>query len=97
MGCGELSKIKKHQTVKVSLKPRVNKTFIRGETISTDNSSRFSSRIGTEKRLDVDKICLKFKIFDSFEDFAARELNSKENSKELTDTFANDLRYIKKN
>jgi hypothetical protein len=95
MGCGELSKIKKSQSVPLLIKPRISKELRRGETISTGQESKRGSVLETERQNDVqDKLCLKFRIFDEFKDLIAHEASYQEVSSSLV-AYRNDMKYLK--
>lgn len=97
MGCGELSKIKKSQSVPLLISARVSKELRRGETLSTDRDSRISSRAISVKVPEYqEKICLKFRIFEEFHDLIAQELSSSVDSHQVLYEYINDIKKIKK-
>lgn len=93
MGCGELSKIKKSQSLPILMKSRISKEFKRGETISTERNSRHSSRIDSIRTIEnKERGCLKFKIFEEFYDIVPQIEGSSENILQ----YSQDITYVKK-
>ncbi|OMJ77372.1 hypothetical protein SteCoe_23070 [Stentor coeruleus] len=97
MGCGELSKIKKSQSVPLLISARVSKELRKGETLNTDQNSRLSYRALSVKVPEYnEKICLKFRIFEEFHDLIAQEISSSMDSNQVLYEYITDIKKIKK-
>jgi hypothetical protein len=95
MGCGEMSKIKKTQVLLIPIRNRVSRELKRGETIAT--SSQFSSRVGSVQMLvSAEKVCLKFNIFEDFQDLMPQKPNSSPQCSPEAEQYIKDLKYIKR-
>lgn len=97
MGCGNLSKTKNSNSIPLLIRRRISKELLRGETVSTDQGSRHSSRPNSLKVIRAKEIkCLRFQIFEDFQDLMPQELNSSAKSSVLADSLRNDIKFLKK-
>ena len=97
MGCGNLSKSRKGIILPITINRRVSKELLRGETLSTDRDSRRSSRVSSLKLLAIQETtCLKFKIFEDFQDLIPEEADTRTETSDLAHGCRKDIKFIKK-